>query len=317
VVWMEEVPDIYDALPGKEQEAFITLFKALRSAGGSLVASLQRNTFDQLPTIVRSQMASLCFGLNDRSEARFGLSERQQDAGANPAEWGTNYPGMAVLDAPGIEEGRVAMPLRTYAWGSGGDDAAAAALMEAHAAAFPAAARPVDPITAKVTGLPGAAPSPASPAAPARPVAVLTDAAPARPGAVTAGELDDDEDQDDEAAALVASYLRTEDPNPDLPYVDGDDPIEVQPDDEPFEFEQPADKLSPEAARAVLADQLAAWRVQGTDTFAPKDLRPVMARTGMRRGWIQARLRELLDDPESGVWREDDDEAGVYRLRAA
>jgi hypothetical protein len=310
VVWLEETPDIFDALTSKEQEHFMTIAKALRSAGGTLVISLQRATWDQIPTIVRGQMASLCFGLNDSSDARYGLSERQQLADVNPAEWGINYPGMAVLDAPGIEEGRVAMPLRTYQWGDG-DDERASALMQAHASAFPAAARPVDPITAQVTGQPGAAPSPAS--VPARPAVVLSSAA---PGA----EDQDDDDQDDDTdeinrEELMSAYLRTEDPNPDLPDVDPDDPIEVHPGDVPFEFE-PGEKLSPAEARDVLAAQLAEWQRAGLGKFSPRDLRPVMERTGMGRAWIQARLREALDDPESAIWREDEDESGTYRLRA-
>jgi len=304
VYWLEETPDIYDALTGKGQDHFLTVVKALRSAGGTLVISLQRSTFDQLPTIIRGQMASLCFGLNDPADGRWGLSERQKDAGIDPASWGTNYPGMAVLDAPGIPADRVAMPLRTYAWG---EDAAA---IEAHAAQHPAAARPVDPITAKVMA---ASPSPASGpagAGPARPVVVLAAAA-GRPA-------DDGEDQDDdnesEAAAVMAEYLKTEDPNPELPDVGPDDPIEAGPDDQPWEFER-GERMSPEAARELLAAQLREWQESGVETFAPRDLRTVMEQTGMSRAWIQGRLREYLEDESGPVWRDTADAGGVYRLR--
>jgi hypothetical protein len=308
VIWLEETPDIYDALTGKGQEHFLTVVKALRSAGGSLVISLQRNTFDQLPTIIRGQMASLCFGLNDPADNRFGLSRRQQDADADPSAWGINFPGMAVLDAPGIPAARVAMPLRTFGWGEG---APAVAAIEAHAAAYPASARPVDPITARVTGS-SAVPAPA--AGPERPVAVLTRGPAAAPEPRDSDDLADDDD-DDEGAEVIAEYL-SEDPNPDLPWVDPDDPIEPGPDDEPFEFERP-EKMTPEDARAALAAQLADWQAEGRESFAPRDLRPVMEATGMGRPWIQARLREALDDPDGLVWREDSDTGGTYRLRRA
>jgi hypothetical protein len=304
VVWLEETPDIYDALTGKGQERFISTAKALRSAGGTLVCSLQRTTWDQLPTIVRGQMASLCFGLNDPADARYGLSERQQDAGAEPAQWGIDNPGMAYLHAPDTPAGRIAMALRTFAWGE--DDGA----ISAHAAQYPAAARPVDPITAEIVG---ANPPPASPGItpPARPVAVLTNAPHG-----DAEDQDDDNPEDDlhdaEDAEVRDEYLTTENPTPELA-AGIDDPIEVQDDDEEFEFAQ-AEPVTPEAAREIFAAQLAEWQAEGRTSFAPKDF-PFIGRPGMGRAWIQARLREALDDLDSPVWRDGDDGGGTYRLR--
>lgn len=299
VVWLEETPDIYDALTGKGQDKFLSTVKALRSAGGTIVVSLQRNTFDQLPTIIRGQMASLCFGLGDPADARYGLSDKQQDAGAEPAQWGTDHPGMAYLHAPDTPADRIAMPLRTYAWG---EDSAAIA---AHAAQYPAAARPVDDLTAAVVGRADLPPAPA----PGRELATLT----RPPAPATRDDYDDETDDDMEDADVCAEYLATPDPDPGLT-ADIDDPIEVQADDEPFDFVPPV-RMEPEAARAELADELAAWVADGREMFAPRDLRAVMDRTGMGRAWIQARLREALDDPDGPVWREDEDAAGVYRLR--
>jgi hypothetical protein len=307
-IWLEETPDIFDALTGKGQDHFLTVVKALRSAGGTLVISLQRSTFEQIPTIVRGQMASMCFGLNDSADCRYGLSERQKEAGVDPASWGINYPGMAVLDAPGIPAGRVAMPLRTFAWGEDADAIAA------YAAQFPAAARPVDPITARVTGTaPFAAPLPAGTA---RPVATLTAPAADDHPALTAGNGDEDQDHDDDKETdVIAEYQATEDPNPDLlPGAGPDDPIEGRPGDQPFDFDQ-GERMAPEAARDVLTAQIREWQESGLETFAPKDLRDVMTRTGMSRAWVQGRLREYLDDETGPVWRDRTDMSGVYRLR--
>jgi hypothetical protein len=310
VAWLEEVPDIYDALTGKEQDHFQSDVKALRSAGGSFVLSLQRSTWDQIPTLVRGQMASMCFGLYKDSDERYGLSEKQHEMGATPSSWGTDHPGMAYLHAPGTPPDRIAMPMRTYAWGDisskARHDETAAAAMAEYAAQFPAQARPVDALTAALVG---GNPSPASvsPAAPARPVTVLT----AAPVADDDGQADDDETENE--ANVCDEYLTIEDPSPDL--VAGiDDPIEMHPDDEPFEFERPA-KMTPEAARAAFAEQLDAWRAEGRTTFAPRDLRPLMERTGMSRAWVQARLREAVEASDGPIERDDD--GGIYRLRAA
>jgi hypothetical protein len=160
IIWLEEFPDIFDALSDKEQENFLSMVKALRSAGGTIVLSLQRSDYTQMPTIARGQLAKMCFGVDSAGDASFGLSERQQDAECRPEVWTNAQPGMAYLDAPTLADGRYAMPLRTYAWGlddaGAFDDERANAAMRAHAAQWPAAAKQVDPTTAAVSRLPSA-----------------------------------------------------------------------------------------------------------------------------------------------------------------
>ncbi|GAA4221625.1 hypothetical protein FHR32_005159 [Streptosporangium album] len=175
VLWIEEFPDVYDALTDAEQEQFLSLLKAIRSAGGTVVMSLQRSDYTQMPTLARGQLAKMCFGVDSSSDASFGLSERQQDANARPELWTNAQPGMAYLDAPSIPEERVAMPLRTYAWGISGekfDDERANAEMRAHAAAYPAAAKEVDPGTAAISRLATTAPAKPAQAEPVAPVEV-------------------------------------------------------------------------------------------------------------------------------------------------
>ncbi|MFI6883336.1 DNA translocase FtsK [Streptosporangium canum] len=156
IIWLEEFPDIYDALTDAEQEKFLSMLKAVRSAGGTIVMSLQRSDYTQMPTLARGQLAKMCFGVESGGDASFGLSEAQQDAGARPELWSNKQPGMAYLDAPSIADGRIAMPLRTYAWGMKGamfDDELANAALSAHAAAYPAAYKKVDVGTAKISRL--------------------------------------------------------------------------------------------------------------------------------------------------------------------
>jgi hypothetical protein len=297
-IWPEETPDTFDALTSKEQDNFVSDVKALRSAGGQFDVSLQRSDWTQLPTIVRGQMASMCFGLYKNSDERFGLSEKQQEMGASPSSWGTDYPGMAYLHYPGTPPERIAMPMRTYSWG---DDTTAAPSMAAYAAQYPADARPVDELTAVITGGPRtparpAVTVPAAGTASGRPVAVLT-----RPSPPDLEDQDNDEDDDDydtdEEENVLDEYLQTDDPTPAL---QGgiDDPIEIDDTDEPFEFDD-ADSVTvtPDEARALFGEHLTRLRANGKTELAARDFRPIM-RPGMGRAWIHARLNEYVDRGE-------------------
>nr|WP_062336231.1 hypothetical protein [Herbidospora sakaeratensis] len=157
LIWLEEFPDIFDCMTSDEQEKFLSMLKAIRSAGGTIVMSLQRSDYTQMPTLARGQLAKMCFGVENSGDASFGLSERQEDAGARPELWTNAKPGMAYLDAPGIDDGRIAMPMRTFAWGIDEhgvfDDELANASMREYAAQWPAAARDVDETTARLSRL--------------------------------------------------------------------------------------------------------------------------------------------------------------------
>lgn len=308
ICWLEETPDIYDALTSKEQDHWLSDVKALRSAGGTWVVSLQRSDWSQLPTIVRGQMASVCFGLYKSSDERFGLSEKQQEMGASPSSWGTDHPGKAYLHYPGTPPDRIAMAMRHYAWGDTStrerhDETAAAAMAE-HAAQYPAAARPVDEMTAAITGglrtpaRPAAGTATAAGGGPARPVAVLT-----RPADDDGDKGLDDSDYYDEedAEEMLSEYLHTDDPTPGLE-AGIDDEIADDEDDQQFEFDLD-DAVTPDEARSLFAEHLEQMRNTGKTEFSAKDFRPIM-RPGMGRAWIQARLKErveageLLHDPD-------------------
>lgn len=143
---IEEIAKVVSELGDKDEERLGEILKELRSAGGSVILSLQRADYTQIPTLFRSQMAKMCFGLSDPDDVKFGVSARQRKADVTPHEWEDHYPGMSLLDARGIPTTHYAMPLRTYTWGS--DSRQARAAMAAHAAAHPAAAKQVDPFTA-------------------------------------------------------------------------------------------------------------------------------------------------------------------------
>jgi hypothetical protein len=148
---VEEVAKLFNEVDGKDAELLEEILKELRSAGGSVIMSLQRADYTQIPTIVRSQMAKMCFGLNDPDDVKFGVSARQRKAEVAPHEWEDHYPGMALLDGKSVRPTHYAMPLRTFSWGE--DSRAANAAMAAHAAAFPAAAKDADEFTARLMRL--------------------------------------------------------------------------------------------------------------------------------------------------------------------
>jgi hypothetical protein len=294
VVWLEEFPDIGDAV---DMDAFLRFLKACRSAGVTVVMSLQRSDWTQMPTLARGQLAKMCFGVADADDADFGLSDPQQKRGARPELWQNKQPGMAYLDAPSIPDERIALPLRTYAWGATDEQANAA--MRAHAAAWPATDKAVDQFTAAVM-TPGGAGG-----------AVVLAAVP-NPGT----DQDDQDDQDDdleEDGDVVSEYLRTEDPNPGN-QAGPDDAIDDSGyDDFTFEMAQPgAEKLTPEQARRALLGQIARWADQGRAHFATRDLAPTWIGAGMTRQWAQNHIRRLVAD---GVLDRDDDNARYVILR--
>jgi DNA segregation ATPase FtsK/SpoIIIE-like protein len=99
--------------------------------------------------MIKGQSAYWCFGLASAHDARWGLSEKQQEAGASPELWGSDQPGMSYLHAPGIDKARIAMPLRTFDWAEDTD------AIRAHCAHYPASAKTVDAISASLVRLPG------------------------------------------------------------------------------------------------------------------------------------------------------------------
>jgi hypothetical protein len=300
LVWLEECPDILDALTEKQMEAFVSLVKAMRSAGMTVGMSLQRSTYDQMPTILRGQLANWCFGVANSADGKYGLSERQEEGGAVPERWQNTQPGMAYLDAPGIPEDRIAMPMRCWFWG---DDAS---VMTAHAARFPASGRPLDALTARLLADAAAARLAASP----RPAALRPagtgpaaddedqdDAAELADAADADGADDEDQEDEDDPETVRAEYLTEPDPDPELAAAI-DDPIEAPADGDVFgalEF-PPGEKCDPAQARARFRAQLAEWLDEGRQEFATADLYELLSAVGLGRGWLHKQINAAIED---------------------
>ncbi|MEV0968532.1 hypothetical protein [Microtetraspora glauca] len=289
VIWLEECPDIFDTMSDKEMESFLSLAKALRSGGGSIFLSLQRSDYTQMPTIARGQLGNMCFGVQSSSDAAFGLSEAMQDAGARPELWENGQPGMAYLGAPTIARERIAMPLRTYAWGMKDgdfDDERASAAMREHAAKWPAAAKKVDTTTAALSQVSS------SPAA----------------GTTEPGE---DQEEDEEVKNVSTEYLETDDPDPTV-QADADDEIEELPEgDPPWEFAPPGRRMTAEERGAALMARLQELWDEGAREFSSGDFKPLWESTDISRAWIQKQLKKL---DAAGVLGGYDDERQMYLM---
>ncbi|WP_433465811.1 hypothetical protein [Spirillospora sp. CA-128828] len=278
VVWFEEAAKIFAQVSDKDEESFMEIVKEIRSAGGTVVISLQRADWTQLPTLVRGQLSKMIFGVENSADASFGLSEAQGDAGCRPELWGKRYPGMAYLDAPGVDEAHLAMPLRTFLWDKSGEQ------MRQHCDQFPAAGKTLDEFTEAVTR------------------GRVGQAAPA--GTPTGVDIDEGTDPDDIENDDWKPTVPTEDPDPTI-QAGINDPIEDDPDEEEFEFAQPEQRLTAVETRTAILSQLATWIDEGREDFATKDLAPIWTAAGVKRQSVQRILRKLRD--EDGVIGYDDE----------
>jgi hypothetical protein len=90
----------------------VQLLEAARSAGISIVLSLQRATHDRISTSARYNLGgNLCFGVKNKSDAQFGLSEYARQSGAAPHLWQDRFPGYFYLEAAGIDQRLASHPL--------------------------------------------------------------------------------------------------------------------------------------------------------------------------------------------------------------
>ena len=281
VVWLEEVPEIIEALEDlfkdsklSGEELFVKIVRAARSAGITFAWSLQRSDNTQIPTIARGQAAKICCGVSDSHEAHFGLSSVQNNADCSPEHWGNRRPGMYYIDAPSIDDKHIPMPARAWYWGE--DDKA----IRAHADKYPASERPYDEVMVAV--LSGDSSTSTAPIKRA-PVKVLDES---EVESEVEGVLKDS-DLDEELADLENDYT--------------------------FEKEK-VDPLPPAVARKLVRD----WLVnRAGQTVTNSDLIEVRKKTGYGRSWGYKIMREFsasglvrrIDSPDGVSWAVTDRES--------
>ena len=292
IVWIEEAAKFFRN--GTEMEGLVM---EARSAGISVIISLQRPSASSMPTDVREQLGgALVFGVKGATTADMALPDDVRDAGARPEAWENRRPGYAYLVAPGVDEERYPTPLRTYYID---DDQIEGVLA--------LAPRPVaDPVTATAAGEDYAR----------RTVHTidtdLTSTDTPTPGDDTYQVID---------AALDRDLTLDEDEDDGSPVPPHDPDQEIPAPTTIFSFGPTGTSTPPEVtteqAHAQVLALLDEFRAAGRHTVGPRDFMPYLntggrpGRIGRSRAWLSPVLAELAD---TGVHLRDTDRPGEYTL---
>ncbi|KUN91122.1 plasmid transfer protein TraB [Streptomyces caeruleatus] len=283
VAWFEEAANTLRALG---DDAFTGIAQEARSAGISLVVSLQRPSYDQMSTSTRASLPSvIALGCDPRDEG-FSLPETVIDAGAHPGAWGNRRPGYCYVVSPGIDESRYPSPGRTRRF-----TIRAVPVMERLAAWAQHNGAVADPVTAgAVSGVAGRAYT-----------GRTADDNAGQPVALRAVRSEEDEDMD-HGGLLVDPEDIDIDPEAELP-----DPQEG--DDAPIFGQETGHKPSPEEARRLFAAALAEFEADGHMIVGPKDFTDWCDRHSLSRSWVSLRLKEAAQEGRldatnaTGRWR--------------
>lgn len=281
VTWFEEAANTLRALG---DDAFTGIAQEARSAGISLVVSLQRPSYDQMSTSTRASLPSvIALGCDPRDEG-FSLPETVIDAGAHPGAWGNRRPGYCYLVSPGVPEDRYPSPGRTRRF-----TIRAVPVMERLAAWAQDNGAHADPVTAgAVSGVAGNA---------------------------YAGRTERGTDQQATGLRVVTEE---DDMDHDGPLFDPEDagidpeaelPEPEEGDDAPIFGQESGHKPSPEEARRLLDEALAEFEDEGRMIVGPVDFTDWCDRHSLSRSWVSKRLKDaalegrLEATNTAGRWR--------------
>lgn len=268
LAWFEEAAN---TLRATDDDVFTGIAQEARSAGASLVISMQRASGYQISTDTRASLpASLCFGVDER-DAQFALPSEVLDAGANPGAWGNKRPGYCYLCSAGVDEDLWSTPSRTFRNNP--------VTLEWVARAFEPVRMGIDKVTA----------------------AAAASVAGQRYTSRAAVEQPQ-EGQDMGTEPLVDPEDVDIDPEVELPE-------QQQGDDAPIFGEAAGRKPSPAEARQLFARALADFEAAGQMVVGPKDFMDWCDRHGLSRPWVSARLKEAAQEgrleptSQTGRWR--------------
>ncbi len=272
VAWMEEAAN---TLRYMDDSAFTGIAQEARSAGISLVISLQRPSYDQMSTSTRASLPSvIALGCAPDDEG-FCLPDEVLAAGAHPGAWRNRRPGYCYVVSPGIPEDRYASPGRTQ-----------------H---FPDRVVPMLEVLADWAARNGARPDPVTIKAAE---SVVGNAYTDRKAGTQQPDGEDDMDQ----APLVDPEDADIDPETELPDSE-------QGDDAPIFGQDTGRQPGPAEARALFAQALEEFERNGQMIVGPKDFQDWCERHGLSRPWVSARLKEaylegrLKETGKTGRWR--------------
>ncbi|MBK3539500.1 sporulation protein SsgA [Streptomyces sp. MBT67] len=286
LAWFEEAAKLLRELG---DDVFTGIAQEARSAGVSLVVSMQRASGYQLSTDTRASLpAAMCFGVKG-DDASFALPEEVLDAGANPAAWGNKRKGYVYLVSAGVEEDLYANPARTFWTGppAEGTYERMARYVVEH---FANVRAELDPVTA---------------AAAERVAGTLftgrrerATGAPLPAAAAPAPELTEEQESAREVAALVDAEDAELDASAELPDVAAN-----------AQFPE-AKPPSTEEARELLDEMIRMLASVGPGTVAVRDVTKYLDRIGRDRSWVSKEMKKLSEEGRLAATGEQ----GVYRL---
>ncbi|MFJ2610261.1 plasmid transfer protein TraB [Streptomyces sp. NPDC087425] len=288
VAWFEEAAN---TLRNLGDDAFTGIAQEARSAGISLIVSLQRPSYDQMSTSTRASLPSvIALGCDARDEG-FVLPDEVLAAGAHPGAWGNRRPGYCYIVSPGIPEDRYPSPGRTLRFTHN-----AVPVMEQLTAWAQANGATADPVTA------GAATTVAGRAYTGR---TSADSKPT-PQPTRLRALDGEDTMEPDTGYRDGLLVDPEDagidPDTELPDLE-------EGDDAPIFGQDTGRKPSPEEARRLLDNALAEFEREGRMVVGPKDFMDWCDQHSLSRSWVSKRLKDaalegrLEATSAAGRWR--------------
>ncbi|MFD8034684.1 plasmid transfer protein TraB [Streptomyces sp. NPDC059717] len=312
VAWFEEAAK---TIRETDEDVFTGIAQEARSAGVSLVVSMQRASHTQVSTDTRASLgSSWCHGVRSERDAEFALDGEVLDAGAAPHVWKDKKPGYSYLVANGVPETFWATPLRDYL--------SAREYLEWIVLTFADVRAAADPVTSQATAkaagrhytqrtrypLPGA-----------------TDTQPTQEDTIMPSHTPNAfEASNDGQAPMLTPYngngqddgydedLETIDPEQELPHPN----TVVQFGERPPAA--PKVQLTPKQARQAMEDLLNEFEAEGRTVVRPADFMEHCDRHGRSRAWVSGQVAQfvitgrLAETEETGVYhivRDDEDEA--------
>ncbi|MDK9494693.1 plasmid transfer protein TraB [Streptomyces katrae] len=309
VAWFEEAAK---TIRESDDDVFTGIAQEARSAGVSLVISMQRASGNQVSTDTRASFgSSWVHGVRSEGDARFALDDEVLDAGAAPHVWKDKKPGYSYLVANGVPDDLWATPARDYLSSVDYLNWVVVTFADIRAAIDPvtagAAARAVDrAFTARTRyPMPGTTNQPETTMPPTH-----------QPNGDYADYEDGDyydEDDDHAPQALPAAGYGRDDEEDEGEYVDPQ--AELPEVEEIVQFaarppKEPRQDISTADARAAMEEVLDAFEEEGRETVGTRDFMEYCDRYGRGRSWVSGQVTQFL---LAGRLAETN-EAGRYRI---
>lgn len=251
-----------------------------RSVGIFLWVSLQTAIFSNLDRKSRGQFGqSACHGMNEMTDAKFGLSAHTINAGADPTKWGADSAGSLYAEFTGTPKNEWPVDAKSYAWGTNESSSRAARRAEWQASRDAGVWASMDDGTAAYLG-----------------AGLLTPEQWLNPGQDDDREIPkelmstperSDGDTEVSAPAQTAQTANGADVTQSIapPKHDVVFDLGIKKDTE----------VSTEAARKIVEDRIDDLEAKGKDVVGYKDLSDLAAVVGRDRSWLYKELKRLCE----------------------